>query len=40
LALESVTARQRRRIRRAAELFVGAHPSLAALDFRFDVMVV
>ncbi len=39
-ALESVTTRQRRRVRRAAELFVGAHPSLAALDVRFDVMVV
>ncbi len=39
-ALESVTEHQRRRVRRAAELFVGAHPSLAALDFRFDVMVV
>ena len=40
LALESVTERQRRRVRRAAEAFVGAHPSLATLDFRFDVMVV
>ena len=40
LALESVTRRQRRRVRRAAELFVGAHPSLGALDVRFDVMVV
>ncbi len=39
-ALESVSERQRLRVRRAAELFVGAHPSLAALDFRFDVMVV
>lgn len=40
LALDSVTGRQRRRVRRAAELFVGANPSLADLDFRFDVMVV
>jgi putative endonuclease len=39
-ALESVTERQRTRVRRAAELFVGSHPALAALDFRFDVMVV
>ncbi len=39
-ALESVTERQRARVRRAAELFVGAHPALAALDLRFDVMVV
>ena len=40
LALESITRRQRLRVRRAAELYVGAHPALAALDLRFDVMVV
>ncbi len=39
-ALESITERQRLRVRRAAELFLGAHPSLAELDLRFDVMVV
>ncbi len=40
VALESVSERQRRRVRRAAELFVSAHPALGALDLRFDVMVV
>ena len=39
-ALESVTEHQRRRVRRAAELFVGANPALGTLDLRFDVMVV
>ncbi len=39
-ALESITGRQRRRVRRAAELYVAAHPALAGLDLRFDVMVV
>ena len=40
LALEAVSERQRRRVCRAAEVFVGTHPALAALDFRFDVMVI
>ena len=40
LALESVTEHQQKRVRRAAEMFIGAHPALAALNFRFDVMVV
>lgn len=40
LAAESVTPRQRRRIRRAAEAYLGAHPRLAACDQRFDVMLV
>lgn len=39
-AAESVTARQRRRIRRAAEAFLSRHPRLAPLDMRFDVMLV
>ena len=37
---EPVTARQRRRIVRAAESFLAAHPGLAGLDARFDVMLV
>ena len=40
LALEAVSEHQRRRICRAAEMFIATHPALAALDFRFDVMVV
>lgn len=39
-AAESVTVRQRRRIRRAAEAYLTRHPGLAALDLRFDVMLV
>lgn len=40
LAAESVTARQRGRIRRAASAFLMKHPELAAEDQRFDVMLV
>ena len=36
----ALTPRQRRRIGRAAERFVAAHPSLAALERRFDLMLV
>jgi putative endonuclease len=32
--------RQRRRIVRGAEAFLAARPSLAALDVRFDLMLV
>ncbi|MCP4327498.1 MAG: YraN family protein [Alphaproteobacteria bacterium] len=39
-AAEAVSARQRRRIERAAEAFVAARPNLAALMMRFDVMIV
>ena len=39
-ALESVSARQRARIRNAAELFLAQRPHLAGLDARFDVMLV
>jgi putative endonuclease len=39
-AAEALTPRQRRRIVRAAEAFLAAHPSLTALDVRFDVMLV
>ena len=39
-AAEALTRRQRRRIARAAEAFLLAHPDLAALDLRFDVMLV
>ena len=35
-----VSARQRHRIRRAAEHFLKRRPDLAALDHRFDVMLV
>jgi putative endonuclease len=39
-ALESVSARQRARIRNAAELFLATRPHLARLEARFDVMLV
>ncbi len=39
-AAESVTARQRRRVRRAAEAYLGAQPALSGLYGRFDVMLV
>jgi putative endonuclease len=38
--IEAVSPRQRRRVRRAAELFLAAHPRLAALDMRFDIMTI
>jgi putative endonuclease len=37
---EVLTPRQRRRIVRTAELFLQNHRALAALDLRFDVMLV
>ncbi|MFO1153221.1 MAG: YraN family protein [Rhodospirillales bacterium] len=37
---EVLTVRQRRRIVRAAELFVARRPELAGLGVRFDVMLV
>lgn len=39
-ALAAVTARQQRRIARAAEAYVARHLGLAELDVRFDVIVV
>jgi len=39
-AAEAVTQRQRRRIGRALEHFLGTRPDLAGLDLRFDVMLV
>ncbi len=39
-AAEALRARQTGRIARAAVAFVQAHPGLAALDQRFDVMLV
>lgn len=39
-AAESVTPRQRRRIRRAAEAYLAAHPVPADCDLRFDVMLL
>jgi putative endonuclease len=37
---EVIGPRQRRRIVRAASLFIAARPQLADLDLRFDLMVV
>lgn len=39
-ALETVTARQRRRIEDAASIFLSRHPNWRKLSLRFDVMVV
>jgi putative endonuclease len=39
-AAESLSARQRRRIGRAAAALLAMHPSLAGLVVRFDVMLV
>jgi putative endonuclease len=39
-ALESLSARQRLRIRNAAELYLATRPHLNDLDARFDVMLV
>ena len=38
-AIEAVTFKTRRRIARAAELWVAAHPAAATLDQRFDVVI-
>jgi len=40
MAAESVTARQRIRIARAAEVFLHRRPELAACNIRFDVMML
>lgn len=40
LAMESVSMRQRKRIRRAAEAFLIAQPALTSRDLRFDMMLV
>ena len=39
-AVAAVLPRQRRRIARATSAFLLAHPDLAALTLRFDVMLV
>ncbi len=38
-AAEAVTAAGRRRVARAASLWLAAHPAAAALDLRFDVIM-
>lgn len=38
--LEMVTAEKQRRLRRAAEAWLAAHPEAAALEARFDVVAV
>jgi putative endonuclease len=40
IAAAALAPRQRRRIARAAEAFLGTRPDLARLDLRFDVMLV
>jgi putative endonuclease len=39
-AADALTPRQRRRIARATEALIAARPDLAALDLRFDLMLV
>jgi putative endonuclease len=38
--LEMVTEEKQRRLRRAAEAWLAAHPEAAALEARFDVVAV
>jgi putative endonuclease len=38
--LEMVTAEKQRRLRRAAEAWLGVHPECAGLEARFDVVAV
>ena len=38
--LEAVSARQRRRVGRAALAYIGQNPKLSSLELRFDVVVV
>jgi len=40
VAAAALAPRQRRRITRAAEAFLGTRPDLAGLDLRFDLMLV
>jgi len=40
LAAESIAARQRYRVERAAGAYLALHPDLAQLDARFDAMLV
>jgi len=40
LAAESIGARQRSRVERAAEAYLARHPALLRLDQRFDAMLV
>lgn len=37
---EAIGARQQRRVRRAAEMFLQRHPDLAGLQLRFDAMLL
>jgi putative endonuclease len=39
-AAESLGSRQRRRIERAAEVFLQRHPALQACDLRFDALLI
>ncbi len=39
-ARESLTPRQRRRIERAAAIFLQRHPALSGFDLRFDVVLL
>jgi len=39
-AIEAVTARARKRIARAAELWLAAHPQAAGFDLRFDIVLI
>lgn len=40
MALESVSAKQQGRIRRAAEAYLATRPALTNCDLRFDIMMV
>jgi len=39
-AVEAISPRQQRRVRRAAELYLQRHPDLAGLQVRFDALLL
>lgn len=39
-AAEAIRPQQRRRIERAAEVYLGCHPALSALSLRFDALLL
>lgn len=40
VALHAIHTKQRRRISRAMEAFIGSHPEFSGLDIRFDVLLI
>ncbi len=40
IALHAIHTKQRRRISRAMEYFIGSHPEYSGMDTRFDVLLI